>query len=92
MPAKKTKKLYFFFGTECPHCHDMDPLIERLEKEEGLKFEKLETWHNAKNAEKLKKMDTVGCGGVPFFYNEATEQAICGAVDYKTFKKWAKGE
>ena len=84
-------KLFMFFGTECPHCHEMDPLVDKLEKELKVKVEKLETWHNSKNAAFLEKCDTVGCGGVPFFFNEKTKKAICGAVDYATLKKWASG-
>ena len=84
-------KLLMFFGTECTHCHDMDPLVKKLEKELKIKVEKLETWHNSKNAALLEKCDTVGCGGVPFFYNEKTKKSICGAVDYATLKKWASG-
>ena len=88
---KKSGKLLFFTGTECPHCHEMEPLVEKLEKELNIKVEKLEVWHNAKNAALLEKYDTQGCGGVPFFYNEKTKKSICGAVDYATLKKWAQG-
>ncbi|MSR86203.1 thioredoxin [Candidatus Woesearchaeota archaeon] len=88
---KKEGRLLDFYGTECTHCHEMDPLVEKLEKELKIKVEKLEVWHNAKNAALLEKCDTQGCGGVPFFYNEKTKKAICGAVDYATLKKWAQG-
>ena len=81
--------LLMFYGTECVHCHTMFPLVEKLEKEEGIKIEKLETWHNSKNAELLREKDTIDCGGVPFFYNENTGKAICGAVPYDKLKKWA---
>ena len=65
--------------------------LEKLEKEEGIKITKLETWHDSKNAELLKKYDDGKCGGVPFFYDEKTKKFICGSVDYEEFKKWAKG-
>ena len=81
-----------FYGTECVHCKEMEPLLERLEKEEGLKVEKLEVWHNSKNAELLQKYDSGKCGGVPFFYNTKTGKWICGSADYEKFKAWAKGE
>ncbi len=84
-------RLLMFYGTECPHCHDMDPLVEKVEKELKVKVEKIEVWHNAKNAALLEKVDTEGCGGVPFFYNEKTKKSICGAVDYAMLKKWASG-
>jgi len=84
--------LLMFYGTECVHCHTMFPLIDRLEKEEKVKIKKIEVWHNAKNAAQLQKLDTIGCGGVPFFYNENTKKALCGAVLYDKFKKWAIGK
>ncbi len=80
-----------FTGTECTHCHEMEPLAEKLEKEEGLTIVKLEVWHNANNAKLLEKLDTINCGGVPFFYNEKTGKAICGSADYEKLKAWAKG-
>lgn len=85
------ERLLMFFGTECTHCHDMMPLVDKLEKELKVKVEKLETWHNSKNAALLEKMDKGECGGVPFFYNEKTKKSICGAVDYAMLKKWAQG-
>lgn len=94
-PAKKSAKksngnLIMFHGTECPHCRNMDPSVARLEKELGVKVQKLEVWHDAKNAEILEKIDTGLCGGVPFFWNKKTKRYICGEVDYETLRDWAK--
>lgn len=86
------KRLLEFYGTECKFCIQMAPLVEKLEKEEGVKVEKFEVWHNAKNAELQKKHDKGFCGGVPFFINTATNDKICGAVSYEDFKKWALGK
>lgn len=86
------KRLLSFYGTECVHCHDMDPLNEKLEKELKIKLTKLEVWHNSKNAKILKDLDKGYCGGVPFYFNENTGKWICGAVPYKELKAWAKGE
>ncbi len=86
-------KLLFFTGEECPHCHDSLPLIARLEKEHKLKIEKIEVWHNAKNAAILEKLDNGKCGGVPFFYNENTGGWICGTPNsYEDLKEWALGK
>jgi len=43
-----TEEFYLleFTGAEWPHCHKMDPLVERLEDEEKIKIAKLEVWHN----------------------------------------------
>jgi len=84
--------LMMYTGLECPHCHDMDPLVAKLEKELGVKVKKIEVWHSAENAAKMKGLDTIGCGGVPFFFNENTGKALCGSVDYETLKKWAEGK
>ena len=79
-----------FYGTECPHCVDMHALVERLEKEEGIKVEALEVWHNEENAKRLEELDKTFCGGVPFFYNEKTGKWICGEADYQELKDWAQ--
>ena len=85
-------ELLFFTGTECVHCHHMDPLVEKLEKEEGVKLMKLEVWHNAENAKVLQQLDKGYCGGIPFFYNKKTGKWICGAVPYEKLKAWALGK
>lgn len=82
--------LLMFYGTECSHCHDMMPLVERLEKESAIKIKQIEVWHNAKNKKKLEGLDKGECGGVPFFYNEETRESICGSTSYEELKKWAK--
>ena len=85
-------KLLMFTGTECVHCHAMDPLITKLEKESKLKITKLEVWHDAKNAALQQKLDAGKCGGVPFFYNEKTKKWLCGEVPYSELKAWATGK
>ncbi|OGP65172.1 MAG: hypothetical protein A2169_09280 [Deltaproteobacteria bacterium RBG_13_47_9] len=67
----------------------MNPLVERLEDEEGLKIEQLEVWHNEANAKRMKEYDKGFCGGVPFFFNTKTGKWICGSADYDRFKNWA---
>ncbi|MEE9515024.1 MAG: thioredoxin family protein [Candidatus Brocadiales bacterium] len=89
-------RLIDFYGTECVHCKEMDPLIEKLENEEGVKVTKLEVWHNSQNAALMKELDKdenggIFCGGVPFFYNEKTGKKVCGTTTYEKFKEWALG-
>ena len=81
-----------YYGTECPHCTRMDPLVAQLEKELKVKVEKKEVWHNSKNAAELTKIDGGRCGGVPFFWNKKTKKFICGAVSFATLKAWAQGK
>lgn len=84
--------LLYFYGTECTHCHEMKPLYQQLEDEEGLAMTQLECWHDEANAKKLEELDKGLCGAVPFFYNTKTTKFICGSTDYETFKAWAKGD
>lgn len=81
-----------FYGTECPHCHTMAPFVEQLEKELGVKVERLETWHDATNEEKRASLDNGFCGGVPYFVNTSNGRKLCGAVPYETLKRWATEE
>ena len=81
--------LSMYTGRECRHCKKMDPLIQQLEKEEKVKVERVEVWHNEANAQKLKKLDGGKCGGVPFFFNDKTKKWICGEASYENLKKWA---
>jgi len=84
-------RLLFFNGTECTKCHEMEPLIEKLEKETGVKVTALETYHNDQNRELLMKITNNGesCAQLPMFYNEDTKDMICGKCDYERLKKWA---
>lgn len=84
-------ELLDFYGTECVHCKEMDPLVEQLEKEQGVTVKKIEVWHNSKNAELMRQYDKGYCGGVPFFYNTKTDKWICGSATYEKLKEWALG-
>jgi len=80
-----------FYGTECPHCEHMHELVAKLEKEEGVKVDTFEVWHNKENEAKLLELDKNFCGGVPFFYNTQTNTWICGEESYDKLKEWALG-
>jgi thiol-disulfide isomerase/thioredoxin len=90
------KDIVIFYGRECPHCHAMMPLVEKLEKETGIKVEKLEVWHSEENASEMRKYADVikpACGGslgVPTFLHLETKGVLCGETDYATFKSWAQ--
>ena len=87
------KKIYFFYGTECPHCITMEKLVDKLIGE-GISIIKKETWHNTDNEELMVSFDKGEdvCGGVPYFYNENNNKSICGEVTYKELKDWANGK
>jgi len=84
-----------FYGKECPHCKKMMPLVDKLENETNVAIERLEIWHNEKNADLMRSYGDVikaKCGGqlrVPTFLDIETKDVFCGEVKYKTLKSWA---
>jgi thiol-disulfide isomerase/thioredoxin len=91
-----TDRLIEFSGAECVHCKEMVPIVEKVEKELGVKVAKLEVWHSNENAKLMQKYDKDDkgnefCGGVPFFYNEKTGKKICGNTSFEKLKAWAEG-
>jgi thiol-disulfide isomerase/thioredoxin len=91
----KMAKLIMFHGRECPHCRKMMPLVDKLEKETGIKLEKREVWHNEKNADLMRSYREIifpVCGGqlrTPTFFNTENHEVICGEVEYRKLKEWA---
>ncbi|KKW29341.1 MAG: hypothetical protein UY72_C0048G0003 [Candidatus Uhrbacteria bacterium GW2011_GWD2_52_7] len=81
-----------FYGETCPHCVEMRPMVEKLEKELGVTVEKYEVWNSEENAKKLEEIDRGLCGGVPFFYNTENEKFICGSCSEEDLKTWMVGE
>ena len=81
-----------FYGRECPHCHTMEPIIDRLEKDLDVTVDRLEVWHDDSNKETFESYDKGVCGGVPYFYNTETEASICGEATLEELKSWALGE
>ncbi len=93
--VKKMNKLIMFWGRECPHCKNMIPYVDKLEKETGIKLERFEIWHNEKNADLMRSYKPIiapKCGGqlkTPTFFNTETNDVICGEVEYEKLKEWA---
>ena len=90
--TKAESSLLEFYGKECPHCASMEPLVARLQDEEGVAIQKHEVWHNEQNATLMRQHDQGHCGGVPFFYNPQTGKWLCGVVSYEKLKEWALGK
>ena len=91
------KKIIEFYGQECPYCVAIVPVVDRLEKEEDVKVERLEVWHNDKNHKKmgdLKRLYDQECEGnfvVPSFYDKESDRLICNPGSYENLKKWVIG-
>lgn len=85
--------LYEFYGDDCTHCKAMRPKVEKLEEEEEVDVKRLEVWNDEENQEVYYDMKgDENCGGVPYFYNDESEEFICGEADFETLKAWADGE
>lgn len=88
------KKLIMFHGRECPHCRKMMPIVETVEKDTGVVFEKREVWHSEENANLMRSyrpIITSKCGGqlrVPAFFDVDTQDVMCGEVEYEKLKEW----
>jgi len=73
----------------------MMPHVDRLEKEEKVKFDRLEVWHDEKNADLMRSYRPViapKCGGqlrTPTFFNPETSDVLCGEVSYEKLRDWA---
>jgi thiol-disulfide isomerase/thioredoxin len=87
--------LLMFHGRECPHCKKMMPLVEKLEAETGVRFDKREVWHEEANADLMRSYKPIiapKCGGqlkVPAFLNAEAQDAVCGEMEYEKLKEWA---
>jgi thiol-disulfide isomerase/thioredoxin len=88
-------ELLMFHGRECPHCHRMMPLVEKLEAETAVRFDKREVWHDEANQDLMRSYQDIlkpKCGGqlrVPAFLNPETQDAVCGELEYEKLKDWA---
>ena len=81
-----------FYGTECMRCKEMEPILERLEKELKVKVDRIEVWHNAANAAMMGQYDKEQRGFVPMYVNKKTGKVLYGTQSYENMLKWAKGE
>jgi glutaredoxin len=63
----------FYYGTECPHCHDVIEFLEENDIASKVPFERKETWNDKENGVELVERAKI-CGyapnqiGVPFLY------------------------
>jgi thiol-disulfide isomerase/thioredoxin len=91
----KQNHLLFFYGTDCPHCEAMRPLIAKLAFETGIILDERDVWVSQadyriyENYQNQVRVNDPDCLGLPFFYNTTTKAYLCGEVNYRTLKKWA---
>jgi len=75
--------IYFFYGTECPHCHDIMPFIENMTKKyPDANIQVLEVWHNETN-ERLYIQANAAAGVIAYGVPEVVvgKTALFGAIE-----------
>ena len=86
--------IIMYHGRECPHCHVMMPLVDKLIEQTGIKITKKEVWHSEKNADEMrshKKEIAPACGGdlgTPAFFSPKTKKVLCGECSYSELVEW----
>ena len=64
LAQEPTACVYYFYGEECPHCANVKPLLEDLEKRySDLDIQRFEVWHNQENAARFQEVLTAS--GLP---------------------------
>jgi len=82
-----------YYGTECPHCHEIMPLFDRLEAEHPeWKFKRLEIYHNEMNRASFRAVNDrllipgfgvpeVVIGSTAFVGSQAIQDNLEGFLD-----------
>ena len=90
-PTLAPTPLLMFTGDNCAHCDEMEPIIDRVERDLNVRVHRFNVWRDQINFKLFEKLDkNRKCGGLPYFYNTATKQGICGASTYGNFRLWAR--
>ncbi len=56
LKAVKEVELFYFYGTGCPNCDKVKPVIKNLSERKGLIVKEYEVWYNKKNRSMLLSM------------------------------------
>jgi thiol-disulfide isomerase/thioredoxin len=57
-PGSSDMTVYFFYGKECPHCDNVRPFVDSLQKKyPEVNFQFLEIWHDETNNARAKLMN-----------------------------------
>jgi len=50
VPSAVSSTIYYFYGEECPHCHNIKPFMDNItQKYPEAHIQVLEVWHNQTN-------------------------------------------
>ena len=90
--SKKESTLYYFQSVGCAFCKEIDPIVEKLNKEgyDILRLDLSEEDNQGLHREIENKYD-LRCG-TPFLVDGSNGNNICGEANEEMIKKWADGE
>jgi hypothetical protein len=92
LPHDDTSYLLEFHSDTCENCAQMEPVLKRLENDIGTKIRRINIFRRNEFMTLLESIGHDECGGLPFYYNRRTGQAICGATSYLNLKRLATGD
>ena len=52
----KGKRMYYFYGKNCPHCPRAESIVKKLSKKYGLTLKIYEIWYNDRNRSLFRRM------------------------------------
>jgi hypothetical protein len=84
------EEYYDFYGAECEGCAMVAGFIDTIEKDQGVKFRKLEVWHNSRNQSTMMEFSKDRCHTVPMLYNKRTDSVLCGSPTKDDIEKWVR--
>ena len=93
--SKKESTLYYFYSTGCAFCKQIDPIVEKLNKDgyDILRLNVIEP-QNLGLANEIRTEYKSKCKGTPYIVDANSGNEICGWYDdmEELIKKWADGE
>lgn len=92
LPHEDSSYLIEFHSDNCDHCDQMEPVLKRLEDDLGTKIRRINIFRRREFYGLMESMGHNECGGLPFYYNRRTGQAICGATSYTNLKRLGTGD
>ena len=92
LPHNDESFLIEFHSDNNDHSRQMEPVLERLEKDLQTKVRRVNISRRREFYGLMEAMGHDECGSLPFYYNRRTAQAVCGATSYLNLKRWATGD
>ena len=90
--SKKESSLYYFNSVGCAICKQIDPIIEKLNKNgHDILILNIDEETNNGLKREIENKYNLRCG-TPFFVDVSNGNNICGGATEQMIEKWANGE